>query len=100
MHRNDATDRPPTDSGTQWRAPYRAAYWRAYNRTTGWIVLTQREHSACPTGMLCQVARQQAARIGITLSMGGIVIIDGNGAFEMHETIRMPLSAEAPESAS
>lgn len=97
MRGNDEANTP---ANTQWRAPYRAAYWRASNRTTGGILLTQREHSACPTGMLCQVARQQAARIGITLAMGGIVVIDGNGAFEVRETVRMPLSAEAPESAA
>lgn len=68
------------DTNTQWRAPYRAAYWRAANRADGGILLTLREHSAKAPGVLASIARKTAESVGITLGGGFLVVLDADGA--------------------
>jgi hypothetical protein len=63
---------------------HRAAYWRADNRPAGGILLSGKEHAACPSGMLAQVARDTAARLGLTLGGGWIVVIGADGRQEWH----------------
>lgn len=63
-------------------APYRAAYWRASNRNFGGIQLTGRETLAMPPGLLVRAARENAARIGVLLGGGSIVIIGADGKDE------------------
>jgi hypothetical protein len=60
-------------------APFRAAYWRASNRSAGGILLTERSHLACPHSMLIKIARDYAARVGLLLGGGQIVVIDSDG---------------------
>lgn len=60
-------------------APFRAAYWRASNRSSGGILLTERSHLACPPSVLTKVARDYAARVGLLLGGGSIVVIDHDG---------------------
>ena len=74
------------DTATQWRAPYRAAYWRAANRAEGGILLTLREHSAKAPGALASVARKTADDIGIKLGGGFLVILDADGAQQFMTT--------------
>lgn len=68
------------DTSSQWRAPYRAAYWRASNRPDGGILLTLREHSAKAPGVLASIARKTADSVGITLGGGFIVVLDADGS--------------------
>ncbi len=60
-------------------APFRAAYWRASNRSSGGILLTERSHLACPHSMLIKIASDYAARVGLLLGGGSIVVIDRDG---------------------
>lgn len=60
-------------------AQFRAAYWRASDRSTGGILLTERAHLACPPSVLVKVARDYASRIGLLLGGGFIVIIGPDG---------------------
>lgn len=68
------------DTSAQWRAPYRAAYWRASNRPDGGILLTLREHSDRSPGALAMIARKTASDTGITLGGGFLVVLDADGA--------------------
>jgi len=63
-------------------APYRAAYWRASNRSFGGILLTGRELLAVPPGILVKAAKENAARLGVLLGGGSIVIIGADGVDE------------------
>ena len=68
------------DTSAQWRAPYRAAYWRASNRPDGGILLTLREHSSASNQRLVVLARKTANEVGITLGGGFLVVLDADGA--------------------
>jgi hypothetical protein len=60
-------------------APFRAAYWSASDRSSGGILLTGRAHLACPPSVLTKVATDYAARVGLLLGGGSIVIIGPDG---------------------
>lgn len=66
------------DTSAQWRAPYRAAYWRASNRPDGGILLTLREHSSASNQRLVVLARKTADEVGITLGGGFLVVLDAD----------------------
>ncbi len=63
-------------------APYRAAYWRASDRAVGGILLTGRELLAVPPAMMVKAAKENAARMGLLLGGGSIVIIGADGMDE------------------
>lgn len=66
---------------------FRAAYWRAENRVNGGILLSMAEHMACPSGMLRNIARAHAEKLGIRLAGGSIVIVGPDGQDELRARV-------------
>lgn len=92
IHRMSNTE-PARDDSEAWPASrfkpehYRAAYWRAENRDNGGILLTRSEHCAVPTGMLVNIARHRAEKLGLRLAGGAIVIIGTDGQDELRDRV-------------
>lgn len=68
-------------------AAFRAAYWRASNRTRGGILLTGKQHAGLSTDMLHTTARQAGAHAGLLLGGGSIVIIGADGNDELRARV-------------
>ncbi len=92
IHRMSNTE-PARDISEAWPAsrfkpePYRAAYWRAENRSNGGILLTGDQHRACPSSMLTGLAVRQAFNLGVRLDGGSIVIICADGQDELRARV-------------
>lgn len=92
IHRMSNTE-PARDISEAWPESrfkpeaYRAAYWRAENRSNGGILLTSEQHRACPSSMLSGIAIRQAANLGLRLDGGSIVIICADGCDELRARV-------------